>query len=474
MGRWVFFGILGFLFFLERPASAQFERYELGRRLRAFEVLWDQNHDTEVRARASRSLKDAVNAFFAARQTDAARSITEAEFAIQGVERPEPDQRWAKSLVVEPSSRFLDASSRTLPVKIRAFYPVDSPRPEGVKLCLTLGGQSVDLDLLELPKTAEIPLEKVEPGDLALVAVVRRGDKTLATSRQTISLAKDLDSRLARLSKTAESWPKGEASIDRESARTMLGTLTSLARARTLESDFAAARLLGDLEAQFAAIAANRPYFGGDRSGQGWVTVPIKNDRTVVTRVFVPEQAAKGEPLPLVVALHGAGGSENMFFETYGHGRIVDLCKSRGWMLVAPRGAGFGGTPVAEIVDRLATIYPIDKKRVMLVGHSMGAAGAVGAAQGNPSRYAAVAALGGAGAVRSDPALKDLPFFVGVGTEDFALRGSRNLVASLKRAEVKNIEAREYPTIEHLAIVQVSLDDVFAFFDRSVKKTENP
>ena len=158
-----------------------------------------------------------------------------------------------------------------------------------------------------------------------------------------------------------------------------------------------------------------------------------------------------------------------MFFETYGHGRIVDLCRQRGWMLVAPRSGGFGGTPVAEVVDSLAKVYPIDPKRVFLVGHSMGAAGAVGAAQVDPSRYAAVAALGGGGSVRKVAGIASVPFFVGVGTEDFALRGSRGLVASLKRAGVAAVEAREYPAVEHLAIVQVALDDVFRFFDQHAR-----
>ena len=30
---------------------------------------------------------------------------------------------------------------------------------------------------------------------------------------------------------------------------------------------------------------------------------------------MAPESVTKGRPLPLVITLHGAGGSENMFFD---------------------------------------------------------------------------------------------------------------------------------------------------------------
>ncbi len=33
--------------------------------------------------------------------------------------------------------------------------------------------------------------------------------------------------------------------------------------------------------------------------------------------------------------MHGAGGSENMFFETYGAGRLVDLAVERGWGVIS-------------------------------------------------------------------------------------------------------------------------------------------
>jgi alpha-beta hydrolase superfamily lysophospholipase len=68
--------------------------------------------------------------------------------------------------------------------------------------------------------------------------------------------------------------------------------------------------------------------------------------------------------------------------------------------------------------------------------------------------------------VRKSDNLKTLPFLVGVGAEDFAVRSARGLRDGLQRAEVARVEYKEYPAIEHLLIVQVALKEVFAFFDQ--------
>jgi len=162
--------------------------------------------------------------------------------------------------------------------------------------------------------------------------------------------------------------------------------------------------------------------------------------------------------------MHGAGGTENMFFDAYGHGAIVRECKKRGWILVAPRAEFFGSAPIAGIVDELATRYPVDRKRVFLVGHSMGAAQAVTLAQESPDRWAGVAALGGAGRASKPEAFRDVPLFIGCGTEDFALAGTRALAKAVTAAEGKLVN-KEYSDIEHIVIVQAALPDVFKWFD---------
>ncbi len=470
-------GVLGLAWLAFEPASAsaQADRYELGRRLRAFEIEWDQVADPAARTKACQALKSAVNAFFSFRLGEAGKAIGEARFALRPGPEPTATERWADSLVVKPDGRLLDTSTTELPVTIASFYPTNLPQPAGARIRLSLEGvpgSTVEGLVVGLPMTLTLPLKRPASGDHVLKSELISASTTINLGSETISLADNLDDRIIALKKIMDVWPDDpkSATVDRESARGQLRLIESLAAHLTLESDFPADRILTNLEVQTRAADQSEPYLGSDRTGQFWVTLVTNSGRKVACRLFVPEAAKKDEPLPLVVALHGAGGSENMFFDTYGHGAIVDRCRERGWLLVAPRSTAFGGVPVDEIVEEMAELYPVDLKKILLVGHSMGAGQAVAASAANPSKFTAVAALGGGGSFRPSAALKTMPFFVGIGSEDFAHDGASSLADDLKKAEVTTVVYREYPNVEHLAIVQVALPDVFKFFDECLAR----
>jgi predicted esterase len=134
--------------------------------------------------------------------------------------------------------------------------------------------------------------------------------------------------------------------------------------------------------------------------------------------------------------------------------------------MLAPRagGAFAGPPPVIAIVDELSKRYPIDPKRVFLVGHSMGASHALAIAQQSPERLAGVAMLGGAGAARKPESLAKLPVFIGCGQSDFALSAARALGDKLEKAGVERLRVREYPDVEHLTIVREAISDMFLFW----------
>jgi predicted peptidase len=171
----------------------------------------------------------------------------------------------------------------------------------------------------------------------------------------------------------------------------------------------------------------------------------------------------------LVIALHGAGGSENMFFDSYGHGAIVELCRKRGWLLLAPRAeGGTTAASLAEMIESLSALYPVDRKHVFLVGHSMGAMQGVGHINRKPELFAGAALISGGGNLTAGT--KNLPIFVGVGADDFAITMSRQLQSGLKKAQVETSEYHEYTDCEHLFAVQDALPDIFAFFDKIIRK----
>lgn len=88
-------------------------------------------------------------------------------------------------------------------------------------------------------------------------------------------------------------------------------------------------------------------------------------------RQFVPE----GEgPFPLVIAFHGAGADENMFFDGYGGGALLRSASGEAFIAVCPPTVAFGVSPnlLEAFIDELAKELPIDRRRVGLMGHSLG------------------------------------------------------------------------------------------------------
>ena len=193
-----------------------------------------------------------------------------------------------------------------------------------------------------------------------------------------------------------------------------------------------------------------------------WMTLS-DTKKQVSVRVRCPENTTK--PMPVLFALHGAGGSENMFFETYGAGRIVELATQRGWMVVAPRQGLLGlNLSCRGMLDVLSKYYDIDPERVFLVGHSMGAAQVMRQVALDADLPTAAVAIGGGGRMANAEMYAGFPWLVAAGEFDFGRGGAKGLADSLKQGKV-DVRYSEYPDVEHMVIVQAALDDVFKFFD---------
>jgi predicted esterase len=447
--------------------AAEPDRYDLGRRLIALERAWAGQPDVIARRRALPVLKAAVPQLLANKTADAAATMDRGRLLLRSP-APTAAELWAASLAIHPERRLFEPTTGPLEVGVLAAYPAGAVPPatsvrfsvdsdSGVRLA------STELQLSDLPALARLNPEKWPDGDHVLRAEVIVGGRLVAKYSVGLSVVRDLRPRWGRLRATTT-----EKSLDATTLRSLATLLGWLARGVASETDYPAARLFGEAESLAKAVAAGTPYYCADRPGQFWLTVPVGNE-PVPARVFVPEQAKAGQPIPLVVALHGAGGSENLFFEAYGDGLVAKLAKDRGWMVVAPR-AGWlfdAAPPVPAIVDELAKRYPIDPKRVFIIGHSMGAMQSIALAQQSPGKYAAIAALGGGGAVTRPEAFKTLPVFVGCGREDFLVGGAKGLVAELQRNGGSHVAFKEYRDCEHMLVVQEALPDVFEFFARA-------
>ena len=163
--------------------------------------------------------------------------------------------------------------------------------------------------------------------------------------------------------------------------------------------------------------AGSRAFTG---AGDWHLTLPIDGVPTLPVRVVVPESAAAaigaGRRVPVVIALHGAGGDENMFLDAYGAGLIARLAEQRGFIVLSPRtetimgattlragdGRPQGNAIFAALLAFASERWDIDPARVYVVGHSMGAAAASALALSERDRLAAVACIAG-GPRRAQP-----------------------------------------------------------------------
>lgn len=453
------------------PTIATAQRYDLGQRLRMMERAWDIATPAN-RAKAVEPLTKAVGYFLAAKTPEAAAALDASRFQLLGNAPPSPAVRWANSLVVHPASRLIDPADGPLEITVAPYYDAQSPIAKGATIRFVFARESGDLLLGELPisvvpSIGTLALDKLPIGDQEIAAELMVDGRPLARYPFSISIVPDLKSRLGRLRDSAASFPD-KSSTRRLTLDALGATLRSLAGKYEMETDLPAARLLDQAE-MLAKPNGDRALLSPIRSGQYWLTLTTPSGPAPV-RLAVPENLKPDQTVPLVVAMHGAGGSENLFFDAYGNGVTARQCRERGWLMVATRAGGILSTapPVADIVDELARYFPIDRNRIYVVGHSMGAAHAIATAQTSPGRYAAIAALGGGGSVRTPAAVKGLPVFVGCGEQDFALVAAKGLARTLEKAGAA-VQYREYSDIEHMVIVQAAIRDVFEFFDRSRK-----
>lgn len=158
-----------------------------------------------------------------------------------------------------------------------------------------------------------------------------------------------------------------------------------------------AAKLATEIE----AIAAGRnPY--RRLSGEHWrVTERAGGESPLM--VYAPRRVNDQEtPLPLVIALHGAGGDETMFMRAYGAGMIRDLAESRGFIAVSP--LTYHVMAERALLDRiiadLSEDYAIDPTGIFLVGHSLGGmttSSLIGTRQNDSPAIAAACCIAGAG-----------------------------------------------------------------------------
>lgn len=442
-------------------------RYELGRRTRALERAWMQCRDPERRATVIPRVQAAVLGFFSGNTSGVAQALDEATAALNNQPLEDAD-RWARALSVTPARALLDLRETTCEVVLTTLYDANTPRPDLV-LELGIGRRTTKVTLsarTPLPHRVQVACEPVrQEVDTTLdIAVGTSQSPARWRWRIGLSRARNLDRRLAALQAAAAELTKSPASealaVDMATLSAHLAMLKALRESAPKETDLPGVRLLQEAEAlvrQLRTKPAASTLAG--RQGELFLSVPTAKGPLPVRVLAAPDAPV------VVVAFHGAGGSENMFFDSYGDGEIVRLCRARGWGLICPRVT----SPLDDygaVVERLPALIAPQAKRMFIVGHSLGAATTLVVAAKYANRLAGIAPISGR-AFGNLADLKSVPAFVSAGTKDFSRLGSEQLAERL-RAQGTPTTFKLYEA-EHLLVVSDALPDVFAWMDALVR-----
>ncbi|MBY0514139.1 MAG: prolyl oligopeptidase family serine peptidase [Gemmataceae bacterium] len=210
--------------------------------------------------------------------------------------------------------------------------------------------------------------------------------------------------------------------------------------------------------------------------------------------LFVPAKYDKEKKTPLIIALHGLGGTPQGIIRYRG---FTDLAEKHGYIVAAPMGYSTGGwygaTPLTKRADdppNLAELsekdvmnvlgvvrkeYTVDPDRVYLMGHSMGGGGTVHLAIKYPDVWAALCPIAPA-LLRpaADVAkIKHLPVILIQGDNDrlCPVSTARRWVDEMRKNEM-TVEYVEVAGGDHGSVAAPNLPKMFEFFDKHPRKAK--
>jgi predicted esterase len=240
--------------------------------------------------------------------------------------------------------------------------------------------------------------------------------------------------------------------------------------------------------------------------------------------VFVSSKVRKDKKNPLVIALHGLGGSPTSLLR----GNALDLAEEGGYILVGPMGynpRGWYGVPagggrgargpapnaanpaatpqpgaqaprganpapagaandppnlrelsekdVMNVLDMIRKEFNVDERRTYLMGHSMGGAGTFHLGVKYSSNWAAIAAIAPAAfGLQPDmlASIKGMPVIIVQGDADTAVpvANTRRWAEKVKELNMTH-EYHEIPKGDHGNVIGIGMPDIFKFFSRHSK-----
>jgi hypothetical protein len=213
----------------------------------------------------------------------------------------------------------------------RAAGTAATARPSVVKELGTYDG--VARDLRDSPLLMEYDVRDVPDGRYVVAVELMDSVHALGTATLSIMVRQGLAQRMQQLETAAATAPsalRAELLFPVDRVRKInRGDLE--VRTFDLAGGFAAA------DSVLAAVNDKRDPFAG-RTGDLKRHYLLEPAREVMPyRLHVPTSYSPSKPMPLIVALHGLGQTEDSFFDAYGRA-LPRLAEQHGYILLAPLG----------------------------------------------------------------------------------------------------------------------------------------
>ncbi|MBA3442002.1 MAG: prolyl oligopeptidase family serine peptidase [Pyrinomonadaceae bacterium] len=413
-----------------------------------------------------------------------------------------PSRALAAALIVTPDAIVLEPGQQVR-VKLTQIFAVEellNDKIAGSIALLKLEGDgvikvlktldSVDADLMAHPVTTEITVPDVEDGNYRMMVMLKPTGKTTSETAAadsgeakkaiTIHIERGLIAKVAA-AKAKLAVVKNALNLKRQDS--LLAALPSV-EYRVLLSDFARTggvsierinftREIREADEIIDALGKGRDPLA-TRRGDFRKAYRSAEDNTLQPyRVYIPSSYDTSKTYPLIIALHGMGGDENSYFDSYRDGAFKVPAEQRGYIVACPKGRepasmyrGAAERDVMDVIAEMKRAYRIDPDRVYLTGHSMGGFGTWAIAMNYPDIFAALAPVAGGGDPSSMSKIRHIPQLVVHGDADrtVPVMMSRIMVEAAKKlgAEVKYLEI---PGGDHTKVAVMTFKDVYDWFD---------
>ncbi|MFH0888633.1 MAG: hypothetical protein V1871_05430 [Planctomycetota bacterium] len=183
-------------------------------------------------------------------------------------------------------------------------------------------------------------------------------------------------------------------------------------------------------------------------SPTGFLKRPMDNYKTHYC-ANVPKQYDSKKKWPLIIGLHGTGGTGDMFLRR----RWEQISNEKGYLVIAPRSPGNNWDIkdedfVMACLDDFKKDYQIDTSRIYLTGFSGGASMALLFGMNNFQKFAALAMVGGGEQTGPiSPNTVVLPLYFLVGEKDQSTKGVVKPVTEQLEQQGFSVKYEEMPNI---------------------------